>query len=262
MNASPWGGLPRTGKLEQLVVAVKCLEPVFDALDDIVFFLKDAEARYLFVNKTLMDRCMFRSKESFYGKLAQDIFPQRFGIAYTSQDHAVLGLGGEITNQLELHFYSGRRSGWCLTSKYCIVNGGQTVALIGISRDLKAPEQDHPAYERVAAVAEHIQNNYAKSLELHSLASMAKMSVAQLERYFKVIFNLSPRQLLLKARLDAARRLLPGNSNLAEIAAHCGYADHSAFSRQFKILVGISPRSYRASLKSTGEGAGISSVSI
>lgn len=248
MNASPWGGLPRTGKVEQLAEAVRCLEPVFDALVDAVFFLKDAEGRYLFVNKTLMDRCMVRNKEHFYGRLAQDIFPQRFGLAYTTQDRAVLASGDEITDQLELHFYTGRRSGWCLTSKYCVADGGRRVALVGISRDLKAPEQDHPAYERVAAVANHIQVNYARNLELRSLAAMANMSVAQLERYFKTIFNLSPRQLLLKTRLEMARKLLPGSLNLTEIAAHCGYADHSAFSRQFKTLVGISPRNYRASL--------------
>ncbi|WP_051849426.1 AraC family transcriptional regulator [Thiomonas sp. FB-Cd] len=249
MNTSSWTGLPRDGKLEQVVIAVNCLEPVFDALVDAVIFLKDAEARYLFVNKTFMDRCMVRSKDHVYGRLAQDIFPQRFGAAYTTQDRAVLASGDEITNQLELHFYTGRRSGWCLTSKYCIVEEGRRVALMGISRDLKAPEQNHPAYERVAAVAAHIQQHYAHSLQLHSLATMANMSIAQLERYFKIIFNLSPRQLLLKARLEAARKLLPGELNLTQIASQCGYADHSAFSRQFKTLIGISPRSYRASLR-------------
>lgn len=250
MTSSPWIGLPRcAGQLAQVVEALQCLEPVFDALVDSVIFLKDSEARYLFVNKTFMDRCMVRSKEHFYGRLAQDIFPRRFGIAYTEQDRAVLASGEEITNQLELHFYAGRCSGWCLTHKYCIVEEGRRVALMGISRDLKAPEQDHPAYERIAVAAAHIQANYSQNLQLRSLAQIANMSVAQLERYFKIIFNLSPRQLLLKARLDAARRLLPSGLNLTEIAAQCGYADHSAFSRQFKALVGISPRSYRAAIK-------------
>lgn len=226
---------------------------MFDALVDSVIFLKDADARYLFVNKTFMDRCMARSKKHFYGKLAQDIFPERFGYAYTMQDRSVLSSGDEITNQLELHFYAGRRSGWCLTSKFCIVDEGKRVALMGISRDLKAPEHCHPAYERIATVAFHIQEHYTQSLQLTALASMAGMSVAQLERYFKLIFNLSPRQLLLKARLEAARKLLRCDLNLTEVAVQCGYADHSAFSRQFKALVGISPRSYRASLKGVNQ---------
>jgi AraC-like DNA-binding protein len=34
--------------------------------------------------------------------------------------------------------------------------------------------------------------------------------------------------------------------NVAEIAQDCGYADHSAFSRQFRAVVGLSPMEYRA----------------
>ena len=35
------------------------LEPVFDAMPDIVFFVKDAQARYALVNRTLVSRCGF-----------------------------------------------------------------------------------------------------------------------------------------------------------------------------------------------------------
>ena len=246
--AAPIGAAPRSGKLEQVLAALACLEPVFDAQVDAVIFLKDAGARYLFVNRTFVDRCMVPDKAFVRGKLAQDLFPPRFGVAYTAQDRAVLASGDEIVDQLERHFYAGRRSGWCLTHKYRIVDDGRVVALMGISRDLGAPEHDHPAYERIAFVAAHIQQHAAQNLNLRELAATARMSVAQLERYFKAIFKLSPRQLLLKARLDAACRLLAGGLTVTEIAAQCGYADHSAFSRQFKARVGLSPRSYRAAL--------------
>ena len=245
----PLPGLPpRSASLEQMLATMASLEPVFDALLDAVVFLKDAQARYLFVNRSFVDRCIARHKDEVYGRLAQDVFPPRFGPAYTAQDRAVLAAGGEITDQLELHFYAGRRAGWCLTHKYCIVDEGRPVALMGISRDLGAPEHEHPAYERVAFVAAHIQRHCAQNLNLRELAASARMSVAQLERYFKAIFKLSPRQLLLKARLDAACRLLGGDLTVTEVAAQCGYTDHSAFSRQFKARVGLSPRSYRAAL--------------
>ncbi len=32
-------------------------EPLFDALPDVVFFVKDLQARYVTVNQTLMRRC-------------------------------------------------------------------------------------------------------------------------------------------------------------------------------------------------------------
>jgi AraC-like DNA-binding protein len=48
-----------------------------------------------------------------------------------------------------------------------------------------------------------------------------------------------------KARLDTATQLLGGTLPITEIALRCGYADHSAFSRQFRALTGLSPSTYR-----------------
>jgi AraC-like DNA-binding protein len=71
------------------------------------------------------------------------------------------------------------------------------------------------------------------------------MSVAQLERYFLRIYQLTPRQVIIKTRLDAASRMLAGEGCVAEIALACGYGDHSAFTRQFRATVGVTPTQYR-----------------
>jgi AraC-like DNA-binding protein len=39
--------------------------------------------------------------------------------------------------------------------------------------------------------------------------------------------------------------LLAGAGSIAAIAHACGYADHSAFARQFRRSTGLSPRAYR-----------------
>jgi AraC-like DNA-binding protein len=48
-----------------------------------------------------------------------------------------------------------------------------------------------------------------------------------------------------KARLGAASQLLAGDLPITEVALCCGYTDHSAFSRQFRALTGLSPSQYR-----------------
>jgi AraC-like DNA-binding protein len=157
-----------------------------------------------------------------------------------------------MVDQLELHLYPGRQPGWCLTCKQPLRDtAGRVVGLAGISRDLKADEGSHPAYSRLATVVQYIQDNYVQPLNLKQLAAMADMSVAQLERYFHKVFHLTPRQVLLKTRLDAATALLVSHDKVTDVAALCGYTDHSAFTRQFKATVGITPSEYRMLLHGT-----------
>jgi hypothetical protein len=43
---------------------------LFDHIPDIVFFIKDREARYVAVNRTLADRCNFADKLALIGRKA------------------------------------------------------------------------------------------------------------------------------------------------------------------------------------------------
>jgi AraC-like DNA-binding protein len=238
--------VPPAATLAEMLAHFAMLEPVFDALPDVVFFVKDRDARYALVNRTLARRCGCKEKSELLGKTTEDVFPRRFGRVYMAQDQAIIGAGNPMLDQLELHLYPGRQPGWCLTTKVPLRNAaGSVVGLTGISRDLKADESTHPAYSRLAAVVQYIQDNYVQPLNLKHLAEMADMSVAQLERYFHKVFHLTPRQVLLKTRLDAATALLVSNDKVTDVAALCGYTDHSAFTRQFKATVGVTPTEYR-----------------
>jgi AraC-like DNA-binding protein len=239
--------------LRQMVAHFSLLEPLFDAMPDVVFFVKDHEARYLIANTTLAARCGLRDKRALLGKTAEQVFPARFGQVYTAQDANVVRSRSRLIDQLELHLYPGRQPGWCLTSKVPLHDPkGRVLGVAGISRDLRAAEGTHPAYRRLAVAAKYIQDNYAQPIKLSYLASLIDMSVAQVERYFDKIFHLTPRQMLLKTRLDAASELLASELSITDIATRCGYNDHSAFTRQFKATVGFTPTQYRALLCTGG----------
>jgi PAS domain S-box-containing protein len=222
-------------------------ELLFDQLPDVVFFVKDTAGRYVVVNRTLVARCGYRHKSDLLGKSPLDLFPAELGASYARQDRQVITTGQAIHNQLELHFYANRARGWCLTHKTPLTDqDGRIIGLAGISRDLHAPDQTNPAYERVAGALAHIQAHYGEPLTLRGLARIAGMSVAQLERYTQRILDLTPKQLIIQIRLEAATRLLERSGSVAEIAHTCGYADQSAFCRQFRAATGLSPTAYRA----------------
>jgi AraC-like DNA-binding protein len=236
-------------QLPILLSSLQPLAPLLDALADVVFFIKDESARYAFVNSTLAKRCGYKTSQELLGLTADEVFPARFGNLYTEQDRKVLSSGRELVDQLELHLYFGNQPVWCLTHKIALFDEqGRVVGLAGISRDLQLPQSSHPAFPKLAAVDAHIRAHFGRPISLAELTDIAGLSVAQLERHCKRIFQLTPRQLIHKARLEEASRLLREDDlPITEIALRCGYTDHSAFSRQFRALTHLSPSQYRES---------------
>ncbi|MGC3645912.1 helix-turn-helix domain-containing protein, partial [Pseudomonas aeruginosa] len=80
---------------------------------------------------------------------------------------------------------------------------------------------------------------------LADLTAIAGLSVVELERHCTRLFQLTPPQMIHKARLGAASQLLAGVAPITEIALRGGYTDHSAYSSQCTGLSGLSPSQYR-----------------
>ncbi|HWU70480.1 MAG TPA: AraC family transcriptional regulator [Pseudoxanthomonas sp.] len=221
------------------------IQALFDTVPDAVFFIKDCEGRYTHCNLTLVRRLARKERDEVIGRTVSELFPVLLGGTYQAQDRRVLA-GELIDNVLEIHLYPNQLPGWCLTVKRPLRNDGRISGLIGISRDLGQPDNRHSAYKRVQRVVDYMQEHFGETLRVQMLAELAGLSVAQLERHFRRVFQITPQQLLTKLRIEAAMRLLQGNNTIANIGQSCGFADQSAFSRQFKATVGISPRDYRA----------------
>lgn len=223
------------------------LQNLFDALPNVVFFIKDRECRYTHVNATLLQRLGLKQRGDLVGRTSLQVFPSRLGETYLLQDQRALQ-GEVIEDQLELHLYPNRAAGWCLTFKRPLYDGGRVAGVIGISRDLGLPDRQHSSFNRVESALKHMRANYGAPLRVQALAEIAGVSVAQLERQFKRVFQLTPQQLLTKLRIEEAMRLLRTGASIADIGQSCGFSDQSAFSRQFKMVVGMPPKEYRALL--------------
>ncbi len=74
---------PAAATLCDMLAHFMLLESMFDAMPDIVFFVKDRDARYAMVNRTLARRCGHKDdKSKLLGKTAEDVFPRRSGVFF------------------------------------------------------------------------------------------------------------------------------------------------------------------------------------
>lgn len=220
---------------------------LFDRVPDVVVFVKDVAGRYAAVNETLARRLGLADRREALGRTAAELFPAPLGARYLAQDLAVLRGGAPISDLLELHLYPNRHEGWCLTSKACVRDAaGAIVGLAGTSRDVHAPEEGAASMAGVARAVREVQERFGRPLRVERLAALAGLSPWQFGQRIRRLFGLTPAQLVIKTRVDAACAMLrQGELPVAEVALCCGYADQSAFTRQFKAVAGLSPARYR-----------------
>lgn len=224
-------------------------EGLFDCLPDVVFFIKNHRCQYVVTNQTLVERCGKRTKEELLGRRTDEVFPPPLGENYRLQDETVLRSGTAILNQLELHFYAPGGRGWCLTNKLPLRDRhGRVIGLVGISKDLRSASERGEDYSAVARVVHHIRSNFGEALRIPELAAQAGLSAYQFEQRIRKLFQITAGQLVQKTRMEAAvRRLRETSDSIAVIAVDCGYSDQSAFTRQFRRTIGLSPSQYRTS---------------
>ena len=222
-------------------------EAVFDHLPDTVFFIKDRDGRYVSANQTLVERCGLRDKSQLLDRRPSDVLGETLGRGYESQDRVVLETGQKLVDQLELHAVRSKDVGWCLTTKMPLFGrDGSVAGLVGISRDLRLPDMTSDDFEHISEAIRFAEQNISQRPANAKLASIASMSVYQLDRRMQRVFGLTTGQWVLKTRISHASRLLiETGMSVADVALEAGYADQSAFTRQFRRSTGLSPSEYR-----------------
>jgi AraC-like DNA-binding protein len=223
---------------------------LFERLPDVVFFAKDTGGRYAAVNSTLVRRLGCSHAREVLGRTTCALFAPPLGDRYLAQDLAVIRSGRPIEDLLELHLYPDHHEGWCVTTKLPLLAAdGEVVGLVGTSRDARLPAGEGGSLADLAEAVRMIRANLTEPLRVDRLASLAHLSPYQFTRRVKALFGVTPAQLIIATRVDAARRLLhDGEQSIAAVAQACGYCDQSAFTRQFKSTVGLTPSQYRQRL--------------
>src|SRR5262249_55434984 len=99
-------------------------------------------------------------------------------------------------------------------------------------------------------VREFIETHLAENINIQALATIAGLSMYHFARAFKKSEGLPPYDYVVQCRVRRAQNLLAATDlSLAEIALASGFADQSHCSRRFRERVGVSPGSYRWSMR-------------
>jgi PAS domain S-box-containing protein len=239
---------------EQILLAVPGLgvaEALFDALGDVLFCVKDRKRRYVAANDAFIRSAGLRSRAELLGKTAREVFPAALAAGYEQQDDEVFSSGTTVHDRLEMVTRRDGAVGWFVSQKVPVADAkGRIVALAGISRDLSMPAAKGASLDPLAAALEELHRDFAKPLRIGTLAERAGLSWSQFQRRVSAMTGLTPRQLLTKARVEAAAQALrDGDASLGEVAIGCGFYDQAAFSRQFRAMTGMSPGEYRRAFR-------------
>jgi AraC-like DNA-binding protein len=99
---------------------------------------------------------------------------------------------------------------------------------------------------RLLRARDAIDRDYAKSLDIATLARLAHVSEAHFIRTFRTTFGETPHRYLQRRRVERAMFLLrETDRSVSEICLDVGFASLGTFGRTFRAIVGASPTTYR-----------------
>jgi AraC family transcriptional regulator len=105
-----------------------------------------------------------------------------------------------------------------------------------------------PRYKLRRVVA-YVDARLGGPISLDDLANVAGVSRFHFHRQFRKSVGVTPREYVLRARIERAKGLLTESDlTVGEISGAVGFADQSHFSNIFRRLTAMTPRSFRNSM--------------
>ncbi len=100
--------------------------------------------------------------------------------------------------------------------------------------------------ERIGEVIRLIQQHPQREIRLEELAEHAHLSLSHFKKRFKAETGLSPRQFILRDKMEAAKRILrDGDRSVTDVAMDLGFVSSQYFATVFRRITGTTPSQYR-----------------
>ena len=222
-------------------------EGLFDHLPGFLYFVKDAELKFVSANSRLAKKLGVSNPEQLLGKTDRDFFPPGQANAYAKDDLIVIETGQPMYNKVELVPRGKGFVDWSTTTKIPLFNNqGEVVAIAGTTRPFSTGTSAIDIHSELGVPLKAMHARFAENIRVTELAKLANLSVSAFERKFKKQLHMTPRQYIRHLRVhDACYKLSHSYESLSSISAVCGYVDQSRFSREFSRITNETPLQYR-----------------
>jgi len=166
----------------------------------------------------------------------RDNFASRLRLRPDELHHAT-----ELINRMERELHD-RAAGWRFNTvaSFMLLMGDLCRYYTGMEEPAAQP------LLRLGRVIGYIQQHYRDKLTLDGLANLGDVSQRTLTREFRRALGCSPIDYLIRLRINhAVTQITTSDVNLTDIAFEVGFQDSNYFARQFRTVMGCSPRELR-----------------
>lgn len=175
--------------------------------------------------------------ESLHGDLLE-IIPQ-FSIVDPIIQHTAAALTAEIQ--------TGCKTGRLFADSAATMLAVRLLEVYANRKPVIKRYNDGLSQNKLQAAIDYIEANLDQDIKLVDIAQIVGVSHYYFCHLFKQTFGITPHQYLIQKRIERAKILLKNrNLSIAEIAQRCGFTDQSHLTKQFKRLVGITPKAIRS----------------
>lgn len=149
----------------------------------------------------------------------------------------------EMAELLEALYSGYGTEAWCTAA----ITGRLYLLLSFLIQHSTHRRQDREERDYAYIAAGYIMTHYEQPITLEALAQLVSISQSSLYRCFRKKYNMSPKRFILEYRIQRACLLLEKKTySIREISNSVGFEDPLYFSRAFKLIKGMSPRSWAA----------------
>lgn len=220
---------------------------LLNCIPGLSFFLKNQKFELIRVNASLVKQMGLSSAYEVLGKTDFELFPKHLADQYRKDDVDVFTHAKPKLKIVEHFTTDFGLPDWFITHKFPVFSKmNKVIGVMGFLQSYDQGGKDLLPVSSIQKAIGHIREHYFEKIYIKDLARLESLSERQLNRKFVDTLGLSPKDFIIRTRIQAACRMMLNKPdlNLCHIAQENGFYDQTTFTRQFKAVMGLTPAKY------------------